>query len=75
MAVYIRITVDGKRVETSAGRECDPAKWNSHAGWAISAKEEIKSLNNYLDSQTSASPLKAYRTIHRKNRKEPLTTG
>jgi len=50
MAVYMRITVDGKRVEMSAGRECDPAKWNSHAGRAIGAKEEIKSLNNYLDS-------------------------
>jgi sulfur relay (sulfurtransferase) DsrC/TusE family protein len=50
MAVYMRITVDGKRVEMSTGRECDPAKWNSHAGRAIGAKEEIKSLNNYLDS-------------------------
>jgi site-specific recombinase XerD len=50
MAVYMRITVEGKRVEMSAGRECDPAKWNNHAGRAIGAKEEIKSLNNYLDS-------------------------
>ncbi|MCQ6961057.1 site-specific integrase [Mucilaginibacter aquariorum] len=49
-AVYMRITVNGKRAEMSAGRECDPAKWNSHAGRAIGTKEEIKSLNNYLDS-------------------------
>jgi hypothetical protein len=46
----MRITVDGKRADTSAGRECDPTKWNSQAGRAIGTKEEIKSLNNYLDS-------------------------
>jgi hypothetical protein len=50
MAVYMRITVDSKRAEMSAGRECDPTKWNNHAGRAIGTKEEIKSLNNYLDS-------------------------
>jgi len=50
MAVYMRITVDSKRVEMSAGRECDPAKWNSHAGRGIGTREEIKSLNNYLNS-------------------------
>jgi hypothetical protein len=33
--------------------ECDPAKWNSQAGRAIGTKEEIKSLNNYLDSLQS----------------------
>src|ERR1700749_4687235 len=50
MAIYMRITVNGKRADMSAGRECDPVKWNSHAGRAIGTKEEIKSLNNYLDS-------------------------
>ncbi|WP_255367045.1 Arm DNA-binding domain-containing protein [Mucilaginibacter sp. OK268] len=40
MAVYMRITVNGKRVDMSAGHECDPSKWNSHAGRAISTKEE-----------------------------------
>ena len=50
MAIYMRITVNGKRADMSAGRECDPEKWNSRAGRAIGTKEEIKSLNNYLDS-------------------------
>jgi len=50
MAIYMRITVNGKRADMSAGRECDPAKWSSRAGRAIGTKEEIKSLNNYLDS-------------------------
>src|SRR5476651_1476754 len=50
MAIYMRITVNGKRADMSAGRECEPAKWNSHAGRASGTKEEIKYLNNYLDS-------------------------
>ena len=53
MPIYMRITVSGKRADLSAGRECEPVKWNSHAGRAIGTKEEIKSLNNYLDSLQS----------------------
>ena len=53
MPIYMRITVNGKRADMSAGRECEPVKWNSHAGRAIGTKEEIKSLNNYLDSLQS----------------------
>ena len=50
MPIYMRITVSGKRADISVGRDCDPAKWNNHAGRAIGTKEEIKALNNYLDS-------------------------
>jgi site-specific recombinase XerD len=50
MPIYMRITVSGKRVDISVGRDCDPVKWNNHAGRAIGTKEEIKALNNYLDS-------------------------
>ncbi len=50
MPIYMRITVSGKRADISVGRNCDPAKWNNHAGRAIGTKEEIKSINNYLDS-------------------------
>jgi site-specific recombinase XerD len=53
MPIYMRITVNGKRADMSAGRECEPVKWNRHAGRAIGTKEEIKSLNNYLDSLQS----------------------
>ena len=53
MPIYMRITVNGKRADMSAGRECEPVKWNSQAGRAIGTKEEIKSLNNYLDSLQS----------------------
>jgi site-specific recombinase XerD len=53
MPIYIRITVNGKRADMSAGRDCEPAKWNNRAGRAIGTKEDIKSLNNYLDSLQS----------------------
>lgn len=48
--IYQRITVNGRRAEITTNRECDPMKWNSHAGRAIGTKEEIKSLNAFLDS-------------------------
>jgi site-specific recombinase XerD len=50
MPIYMRITVNGKRADMSAGRDCDPIKWNSHSGRAFGTKEEIMALNNYLDS-------------------------
>jgi len=49
-AIYMRITVDGKRAEMSTGRECECEKWNSSAGRAIGTKEDAKTLNSYLDS-------------------------
>jgi site-specific recombinase XerD len=48
--VYMRITVNGKRAEVSAGRDCDPSVWNSHAGRGIGTKSETRALNSYLDT-------------------------
>jgi integrase len=48
--IYLRITVNGKRAETSTGRECEPNLWNSTAGRFKGTKEEIKSFNAYLDN-------------------------
>jgi site-specific recombinase XerD len=50
MPIYIRITVDGQRVEFTAGRECNPKIWNVEAGRAKGTKEEVKALNAYLDN-------------------------
>jgi site-specific recombinase XerD len=49
-AIYMRITVDGKRSEFSVGRECEPARWNNSSGRGIGTKEDIRSLNSYLDT-------------------------
>lgn len=48
--IYPRITVDGTRKELSVKRSCDPARWNPHPGRASGTKENVKTLNNYLDT-------------------------
>ena len=50
MPIYLRITVDGIAKETSIGRQCEPDKWNAKAGRASGIKENVKSLNAYLDT-------------------------
>lgn len=50
MPIYLRITVDGIAKETSIGRQCEPDKWSAKAGRASGIKENVKSLNAYLDT-------------------------
>lgn len=47
--IYIRITVNGRRSELSAGRSCEISRWNGDAGRCIGTKEESRMLNTYLD--------------------------
>jgi site-specific recombinase len=47
--IYLRITVNGKRSETTTG-ECEPSLWNSIAGRLKGTKEDTKSFNAYLDT-------------------------
>ena len=51
--IYMRLTIDGLRVEISTQRECDPAKWNKQSERVIGKKEEVNRLNNHLDSLLS----------------------
>lgn len=48
--IYMRITVDGILKEVSTGRECDPTKWISKANRSKGTKEDVKTLNAYLDT-------------------------
>ncbi len=48
--IYLRITVDGKRAAVSLNRHIDPDRWNTEGGKAKGTKEDIRELNNYLDS-------------------------
>ncbi|MBD1421021.1 site-specific integrase [Sphingobacterium chuzhouense] len=50
IAIYMRITVSGKRAEMSTGRTIDPVRWNGRAGRATGTKEDARTLNTYLDS-------------------------
>lgn len=47
--IYMRITVNGERAETTANRECDPNLWNSYSGRLKGTTENIRSFNAYLD--------------------------
>jgi site-specific recombinase XerD len=48
--IYLRITVAGKRSEIATGRVCEPKQWSSRTGRLRGTKEDIKSLNAYLDN-------------------------
>jgi site-specific recombinase XerD len=48
--IYVRLTVDGDRVEWSISKKCDKSNWNPKTGRAIGNKEETKTLNGYLDA-------------------------
>lgn len=47
--IYSRVTVDGRRVEISLKKWIDPKEWNNKKGLAKGTREEIKSLNHYLE--------------------------
>lgn len=48
--IYLRITVNGERAETTSSRECDPKLWNSYSGRLKGTTENIRSFNAYLDN-------------------------
>lgn len=49
LPTYARVTVDGRRVEISLKRWIKLGDWNGSKGMAKGSREEIKSLNHYLD--------------------------
>ncbi|GLU51570.1 transposase [Dyadobacter frigoris] len=50
LPIYIRITINGQRVEITAQRECEPEKWNIASGRKNGTKEDVRILNAYLDT-------------------------
>jgi len=48
--IYMRITVNGCRTELSTGRTIEPDRWNAPTNRGNGNKEEIKSLNAFLDT-------------------------
>lgn len=47
--IYIRVTVDGQRVEFATKRESEPSKWNKVAERQQGTSEKVRILNAYLD--------------------------
>lgn len=46
--IYLRITVNSRRVEMATGRECEPMRWNGGSGKVIGTNEAVKSVNTCL---------------------------
>lgn len=57
--VYLRITVDGIRKETSISHKWEIKRWNQKSGRASGIKEDAKTLNFLLD--TIASKITKYK--------------
>jgi hypothetical protein len=50
MPIYMRFTIDRHRVEIATKRECEPEKWKQSSGRKNGIKEDVRSLNAYLDT-------------------------
>jgi site-specific recombinase XerD len=46
--VYLRITIDGERVEISSKRYVNPDKWNTNGQKLNGTTEDVRTLNTYL---------------------------
>lgn len=47
--IFLRITVDGRRCETSTAQFAEPTNWDQKAGRVKGKSEQAKSINSYLD--------------------------
>jgi site-specific recombinase XerD len=47
--IYLRVTIDGKRIEVSTKRYVEESKWLISAGKVKGTTEEARSINAYLD--------------------------
>lgn len=47
--IYLRITIDGKRIELSTSKFIEQAKWNGATGKVKGTSEEARTLNSYLE--------------------------
>lgn len=60
--IYARITVDGRRLDISTKQEVCVTNWNSAKGLAKGSKDEIRSINNYLE-QMRARLVECYQEL------------
>ncbi len=50
LPIYIRLTVDGERLEYSSKKFIEKSKWSDDLSKMKGSSEEARSINNYLDS-------------------------
>src|SRR3954453_10537780 len=49
LPIYLRVTINGKRAESSIQRSCEPTRWNQKKEKAIGSIKESVQLNAYLE--------------------------
>ena len=49
LPIYVRLTVDGKRLEFSTKKFVETSKWSSELSKMKGTTEEARSINSYLD--------------------------
>jgi hypothetical protein len=47
--IYLRVTIEGKRIETSVQRYVEAGKWSSEAGRVKGSSEDVRTINKHLD--------------------------
>ena len=47
--IYLRVTIDGQRIEISTKRYVDGTKWSTESGKMKGNSDEARSLNSHLD--------------------------
>ena len=60
--IYARITVDARRIEISLKRWIDPSDWNNEKGLARGNREEVKSLNHFIE-EVNARLIECYQEL------------
>ncbi|HSU51966.1 MAG TPA: site-specific integrase [Segetibacter sp.] len=60
--IYVRVTINGKRIELATKQKIKLEDWNDQKGMAKTKREEFKVLNNYLE-QMRASFVECYRDM------------
>ena len=53
LPIYVRLTVDGKRLEFSTKKFVEKSKWSSELAKMKGTTEEARSINSYLDLMKS----------------------
>ncbi len=69
-AIYVRITVNGKRATLSLKRKVPLADWDAHKGRARGTNQNTKILNNYLE-EVNSNLFKSYQDL--KNERKLIT--
>lgn len=68
--IYARVTVNAARTDISMKMDIEPDSWSEAKGMAKGTRQELKSLNSYLE-QVRARIVECYQELHIK--KQPIT--